>query len=302
MRRYAFVVNPASGRGRARARARALAEALGVSATIEVLETSGRGSASELAAQAAPRVERMIAVGGDGTLHEVLNGLMRAGFDAAELPALGFLPAGTANAASRALGLTSDPRSMAHGLAAITGTPIDVGLVRHEGGATAFLLWFGAGLDAVVIHSLNATRTGRMGFGGLLARGPRVLRDLAAYDQPVIESTVDGTPFGPHGSVTVANVGTIAFGGKLAPGVDPSDGRLDVVGVPPASLLGTARHAVRMLTSNLAASGEVQHVTGRRITLRAEGRVPFQVDGEAAGVLPAEVTVRSGAVRLLLTR
>ncbi|HSH75984.1 MAG TPA: diacylglycerol kinase family protein, partial [Longimicrobiales bacterium] len=213
----------------------------------------------------------------------------------------GFLPAGTANAAARALDLTSDPRSMAEALLRAEARPLDVGVVRHGGGETAFLLWFGAGLDAVVIHSLNATRTGPMGVRGLLVRGPRMLRDLAAYDQPLIEAEVDGSPFGAYGTVTVANVGIVAFGGRIAPDVDPSDGVLDVVGVPPAGLPGTARHVARMLRSSLSASPRVEHAVGRRITLEARGRVPFQSDGEPTGVLPAEVSVRPGALRFLGT-
>ena len=66
---------------------------------VEVVETTHRGHATELAANHADQVDRVIAVGGDGTLNEVLCGLMSTGREADHLPELGFLPSGTANAA-----------------------------------------------------------------------------------------------------------------------------------------------------------------------------------------------------------
>lgn len=296
-----MIVNPASGSGRARHRARLLANGLGDQCQVEVVETKHRGSASEIAAARATEVERIIAVGGDGTLNEVLSGLMELGRSAEALPELGFLPSGTANAAVRAFGFGSHPSVVAGSLPDVQARPVDVGMVSYSGGARPFLLWFGAGFDAVVIDALNASRTGLMGMAGLARNTPRVLGALGRYQAPEIELEVDGSDFGVASSVALPNVGEVAFGGVVADTADPFDGQLDVVAIPLISKLRIARLGLSMFTSSLHRAHGVRHTLGRRIRLRSEGEVPFQLDGEPVGKLPVDVRLVCGAVRLLLT-
>lgn len=301
MKSYAVIVNPTSGKGQALRKAEALLARLSEFASAQLLATTHRGAATELAAEAASRVDRIIAIGGDGTLNEVLNGLMNAGLAPADLPELGFLPAGTANAAVRAFGLASDPDAVATALINATSIPLDVGMVRHEGGQRAFLLWCGAGWDAVIIDALNATRSGLMGVSGLIGHLPQVLSSVARYKQPEISTEVDASEFGNHSTVIIANVGPIGFGGRVTDAADPGDGHFDVVGVPPLTALSWARFGFRMMASTLADARGVRHSPGSHITLRADGRVPFHLDGEPVGILPAKVTLMHGAVRLLKT-
>ena len=79
---------PKSGRGAGLSRATALRTALGNANHVEVLQTKSRGHASEAVAERAGSFERVVAIGGDGTLNEVLTGLFRAGGSADQLPAL----------------------------------------------------------------------------------------------------------------------------------------------------------------------------------------------------------------------
>lgn len=298
---YLLIVNPSSGRGRSRRRADVLRSALSDEGNVEVVETTRRGAATEFAADHASEVDRIVAVGGDGTLNEVVCGLMSTGLEAHDLPELGFLPSGTVNAAVRAFGLSSDPADAGRSFPSAVSRPVDVGIVSHAGGERAFLLWFGAGYDAVVIRTLNETRTGLMGLSGLLRNAPRVASALARYGAPGIDAEVDGAPFGDWSSFVVANVKEIAFGGVLADEADPFDGQLDVVGIPHTGAPGMVRLAVRMLTSGLSGAKGVRHQTATRVELRSEGEVPFHLDGEPVGTLPAVATLRSGAVRLLKT-
>ena len=301
MTSYLVIVNPASGRGRARRRAEALRSALGGSCQVEIVETGHRGAAIELAASRATDVDRIIAVGGDGTLNEVLSGLLATGRSAQELPELGFLSAGTANAATQAFRFSSDPDAVASSLREVRSRPVDVGVVSHVGGERPFLLWFGAGYDAVVIDALNASRTGLMGVSGLLGNSPRVLSALGGYAAPPIEMEVDGASFGSASSVIVANVREVAFGGVVAEGADPFDGQLDLVAVRLGFRLDLVRLALSMFTSSLARAKGVRHTPGTRMKLNSHGQVPFHLDGEPVGMLPAAVRVKKGAVRLLLT-
>jgi len=247
------------------------------------------------------QVDRVIAVGGDGTLNEVLNGLMARGLPAADLPELSFLPAGTANVATQALDCESDPAAMAEALGTIEATPLDVGRVQHDGGEQVFLLWFGAGLDAVVIHAINAKRSGLMGVAGLTANMPQIVKAVAAYDQPLITAHVDGSAFGGYSTVVIANVGAAGFGSVVAEAADPRDAQFDVVGVPPTTVLRSVRLGFHLVTSSLTRARGVNHTPGTMITLDSNGVVPFHIDGEPTGALPATVNIIPGAIRFLST-
>jgi len=301
MKSYLVITNPSSGRGGGLRRTEALRTHLSEEGRVEVVETTHRGHATELAANHADQVDRVIAVGGDGTLNEVLCGLMSTGREADHLPELGFLPSGTANAAVRAFGFGSDPAEVSKRLVDARASPVDVGMVEYDGRERAFLLWFGAGYDAVVIRALNEKRTGLMGVSGLLGAAPNVVSALARYDAPLIEAEVDGSPLDDCSTVVISNVQEIAFRGVLAEGADPGDGALDVVGVPRAHLLRLLALGLRMFTSSLSSAEAVEHRLAQRVTLRSDGQVPFQLDGEPVGTLPAVVRVRRGAIRLLRT-
>ena len=302
MTSYLLVVNPASGRGRARGRAEALRSWLAPSHAVDIVETQRRGFACDVVEERARDFERVIAVGGDGTLNEVLGGLLRVGADAEDRPALGFLPSGTANAAVAAFGFSATPNTVARTLPEANVEKVDVGIASFGGAERPFLLWFGAGYDAVVIDALNSERTGLMGVAGLVRRTPSVLRAVHRYASPAVEVRVDGRETLVAASVILANVGKMGFGGTVADAADPFDGCLDLLTVP---RLGTLRFAAmfgRMMISSLERGAGVGHTTvSRRVRLDSEGEVPFQLDGEPVGTLPVEVRVVQGAVRLLLT-
>ena len=173
--------------------------------------------------------------------------------------------------------------------------------MSHTRGERPFLLWFGAGYDAVLIDALNASRTGLMGVSGLLGNSPQVLSAMGGYAAPPIDMEVDGAPFGSASSVILANVGEVAFGGNVAETANPFDGQLDVVAVPLGSRFDLVRQGLSMFTSSLTRAKGVRHTLGTRMKLNSQGQVPFQLDGESVGMLPAAVRVKKGAVRLLLT-
>ncbi|MGD8287158.1 MAG: diacylglycerol kinase family protein [Gemmatimonadota bacterium] len=298
---YLLVVNPKSGSGRGVARAEALRAGLADSEAVELLETERRGFAADAVAERAHDFEHVIAIGGDGTLNEVVTGLMRTERPADRLPALGFLASGTANAAIRAFGFGSDPGAVARALQTAAVRPVDVGVVSFDGGVRPFLLWLGAGYDAVVIDALNRKRTGLMGIAGLVRKSPAVARAVHRYPAPEIRVTPDGERGLAAASVILANVADMAFGGTVASGADPFDGRLDLLTVTRTGTVGVAALWLRAMASSLQNASGVAHTTATRVRLDADGEVPFQVDGEPVGRLPAEILLRPGAIRLLMT-
>lgn len=301
MTSYLLVVNPVSGAGRGRANAKLLADGLEDRARVEIVDTTERGSATDLTATLGGGFDRVIAVGGDGTLNEVLFGLRSIGPDADALPELGLLPSGTANAAARAFRLESDAERLARVLPTADARAVDVGVAGSGSSERPFLLWCGAGYDAVVIERLNASRTGRMGLVGLARNAPGVAIAIARYGEPPVRATVDGASWGERAGVVVANVADIAFGATIARGADPFDGRLDVVAAATGAKWRLPGMAVSMVAGRLHRVRSVRSGRATRICLDAHGRVPFQVDGEPAGTLPVDVRVEPGRVRLLET-
>ena len=301
MASHLLIVNPVAGSGEGRTRAKELVEALGPDHEVEVVETAERGDATRLAAEHATDVDRILAVGGDGTLNEVLSGLMQRREDGEEVAALGFLPAGTANGACRAFDLATEPAEAAASLANPETMPVDVGTARHEGGERHYLIRFGAGLDAAVLEELNASRSGMMGFLGVFRNVPRIIRVMRAYDDPDIAVEVDGEPFGRGASVVLSNVAEVGLAATVDEEADPSDGLLEVLTVPMPSKWDIVRYGLRMVASSLASAPEVRKTRGRVVRLTSEGDVPFQADGEPVGRLPVEVELTHAPVRLLLT-
>ncbi len=143
---------------------------------LETAETGHRGHAVELAAlAAAKRYDFVIALGGDGTVNETVNGLMRHGRDAADRPALAILPGGNANVLARALGLPGDPlRSIAAILGALRGgrtRTIGLGHVSTGLEDRYFTFTTGIGLDAEVVHAVEQMRGGGKATNLMYVRG-----------------------------------------------------------------------------------------------------------------------------------
>lgn len=268
---------------------------------MRLVETRARGDASDLAEALGGGYERVIAVGGDGTLNEVLTGLLREGLPAERRPALGFLPGGTANVATRAFGFRAAPTDLVRTLEDIRGRPVDVGFAQVGDVERPFLLWCGAGLDAVVIDRLNSARTGHMGRIGLVLNAPGVASAVARYDGPDVELEIDGDPVPSAGSVILANVRDIAFGGTIHPGASPFDGVVDVVMMDRPGPLALAGLVGRLLGPGLTSARGVRHRAGAVVRMWSEGRVPVQIDGEPVGHLPVSVRIEPAAIDLLVT-
>jgi diacylglycerol kinase family enzyme len=168
--RALLVVNPAATTTRSRTRD-VLASALAGELDLETVETTHRGHAVELGARAArERFGLVVAFGGDGTVNEVVNGLLTDG-PADDLPALGVVPGGSANVFIRALGGSRDP---------VEGTgllleALRAGRQRSIGIGRANDRWFifcaGYGLDAAVVGRVERARgRGRTATPGLYVR------------------------------------------------------------------------------------------------------------------------------------
>lgn len=303
-----IIANPAAAAGRAGRSMTALGTALHrVLGPFDLSVTTKRGHASELARRAVGTYRRILSLGGDGTLSEVLHGIMSAGQGAADTE-LGILPAGTGGDFRRLIHGTSNILSAARHIASGQSFPIDIGHAR-------FLDDHGAMRDRYFINILS------FGVGGLVDRlvndAPKQLggrasfligtaRALARYRPTRIELELDGQAAGEYliTNVFVCN-GQYGGGGMyFAPNALLDDGVFDVVCVEHRPLLRSllmTRDIYRGTYDRFAGVHTWRAATVRARTLDAAAAY-IDLDGEAPGGLPLEVSLRPRAVRMLCVR
>lgn len=297
--RWLVVVNPASGGGRAARRwsthAPAFSRAL---PGHEVHFTRGPGDAGAAAASAADRgVRRFLAVGGDGTVNEVLNGLAPWLQPApAEPPVLAVLPAGTGNDWARSLALPTSPGAFAATLAGARVRAQDVGeLTFSDGRRHLFANVAGAGFDAHVLQHLPA--------GGPRAltylRG--VLRAVRGYAPPRLHQALqDGTTVElARAFLAMAAINAYAGGGMhVAPGADPADGLLDFVAVEALGLAGVMGRLPKLYNGRLLGDRAVHWRRAAAAHWELSPAAAVQADGQLCGHTPVTLTVRPRSLRV----
>ena len=289
--RMLVIVNPGAGGGSHRVLERLRSALLRLGIDPEVVTTDRPGHATVIAREAAERGRRLIvAVGGDGTVHEVVNGLVDAesGQLRGDDPVLGVVSAGSGCDLVRTFGLDRDPETLARHLASEHVTRIDLGRVRLTG-----------------VDGRPATRVfanvAEVGFGGTVAvaarrlparLGPRrytlgIVAAWGAFRRVGMTVTHDG---GVHAAdlcnVVIANGQFFGGGLKVAPRSLPDDGRFDV-----QAWGGTVTDVVRagrqLRTGAHLQRPDVRAWPSASVTVESEREVAVEADGEVLGTGPA---------------
>ncbi|MBI5368773.1 MAG: diacylglycerol kinase family lipid kinase [Planctomycetes bacterium] len=287
--RLKIIVNPISGRGRAGKLLIDIVPMLEYAGySVEVFVTQKSGDARAAASQTAG-ISTLLVIGSDGTVKEVLNGLI-------EHPVpLAVLPVGTANVLAKEFDLPKHPEAVARVIRDGRIQWVDLG--RFEGGV--FALMAGAGFDGVIVRNLHKARTGPIRMWEYVTLG---LRTVARYRPRPLTIEVDGHVVEREATfVQIANVS--AYGGPLlfSPLARADDGFFDVMWHTGKTRRDTFRlfwHA--FFTRNPLRMSDVGFTRGRRIALASEHAVPLQVDGDPGGFLPAHFDLLPRALPLLV--
>lgn len=290
--RIHVVANPTAGRGRARALARAVGDALAArGATVAVHLTSAPGDARAYVSALGPASgDRIVAVGGDGTLHEIVNALP------APFPLeVAVVPLGTANLVARDAGVPLKADAAAHARTALEGAPWRVDLLETDAGRS--LANVGVGLDAEVVRAVAAARRG--GVGGYARWLGPIAKTFLDYVPPDLHVSVDGGPVVRGGAAVVQN--TRNYGGlfTLAADARMDDGRIEVTVLRRASRRNFFLMLLRAYAGRLDRDRGVTILRGASVLIRADAPVPAQTDGDPSGTTPARVRVLPGALTLL---
>ncbi|HET7228476.1 MAG TPA: diacylglycerol kinase family protein [Longimicrobium sp.] len=297
MTRFYAIVNPTAGRGAARRAWSTVHAVLGeAGAEVEMVETTGRGHAMQLA-EAAVRAgwPAVVALGGDGTVHEVANGLLRASEGLAETAAaLGVVPVGSGNDFALLAGLSRDPARAARALLA-GERRVDVG----RAGERWFTNGVGVGLDARVAVEANRNRRLR-GMGIYLWALAKVLR---SFRPPVIRVETDEGEVieRPLTLVTVGNGGRHGGGFWICPGAVIDDGLLDVCVCDGLSRLQILNFLPKTIRGTHVGASCVHMRRVRHVRITSDTPLPVHADGEilAEDARELDISIFPGRLRLL---
>ena len=262
---------------------------------VELALTTGPGHATTLARGASADLARVIAVGGDGTVHEVANGLLSRGTGA--LPALGVVPVGTGNDfAKMTYTARLAPARAIAALAAGVTRRFDVGQVWGE----YFVNSIGVGLDADVARRVNQYKHWPGAVGYVVAALQAIVHRRALR----LHIEVDGQAWSGPTTVLEIGIGPCAGGVfYLVPDARPDDGLLDVCAVGPFGLRFLLTGAPRVLSGKHTGLKEVRMAQGSRVRVTSEdGPLTAHLDGElrSPGRNVLEASLHPGALPVLV--
>jgi diacylglycerol kinase family enzyme len=289
------IYNPAAGRGRALSRLQKMRQAFGSAA--DFLATTGSGQGEELARQAAlAGYEVVAAAGGDGTVHEVANGLLQAGRPDV---ALAIVPVGSANDYAFSLGLPDGwwPTGPVY------RRPVDVGRIRSGARVRHFINGMGLGFNGAV--TMEARRIKHLQGLPLYLLG--LLRALLfRFQRPEMVVRLDETD--EQRTPTLAL--TLALGQRegnflIAPEAKVDDGLFDFLHAGPLTRLAALGFVPGLIVGRLPTHPAVRRGRCRRATVRSEAPLVIHIDGEffcqpREGICEVEVELLPGALSVLV--
>lgn len=295
------VLNPTSGRGRGQACRERLVQGLAAleGQSWEILETEKSGHAEELARQAAEQgAEIVAAAGGDGTLSDVLNGLMAAGGQAV----LGVIPLGTGNDFARCIGVSASLDVALDILVNGQAKQIDIGKIVLETGERYFLNICGTGFDALVAERVHRGRSHPLTrrVKGMPAYLLAVLSELYGLRSARLRMELDGERVSERALLcAVANSTSYGGGMLVAPEASLEDGLFDICIIKQASRLEFLSAFPGVFSGKHVGHPKVQMRRAARIDIKANPALPILVDGDVLGTTPARFEILAGALRIM---
>ena len=304
-KKVVFLVNPASANGSTGRRwpetARIAAEA-GLRGSAQLSKRPGE--IADLAYEASQAgADLIVAVGGDGTVNEAVNGLMRA--DPGSRSDLAIIPRGTGADFVRTFKIPTKVAKAADVAANGSAKSIDVGKVSYRAwdgsnGVSYFANAAGAGISGAIAKRANSTSKA---LGGKLSFLYAVLAVYSGWDPRDIQVHLDGEH--RHATmleVLVTNAQYIAGGMWVAPDADPGDGIFDVILVGDLTTRELLPTLARVYRGKHFPHVKLELLQTKRVAVQGADPLPIQIDGEQPGTTPAEFEVVPEAIRLRVPR
>ena len=299
------ILNPAADRGRAAGLAPHIQSWLSEHTRFEWVETRGPMHAIDLAEQAVhDGFDAIVAAGGDGTTHEVANGILRAKGHHPAQPALGLIPIGSGNDFAWIAGAPlGDPQKAVRQIVEGQTRQVDAGMLRDERGVESqryFANGIGVGFDAVV--AIESRKIQRL--HGLTMYTLAVLRTMRYYyraTNALLEHNGHKIQL-PLLMASIANGRRYGGGFMVCPEASIDDGDFDVCLVPQISRLAMLAFIPRFMQGTHVRDRRVTMTRGARVTIRCEEPIAIHADGEifSTGSREIDVKILPKALRVIV--
>jgi diacylglycerol kinase (ATP) len=294
------IVNPAAGANSTHRKwpgIQSLLKSLGMK--FEFQFTEGRGHGIELARRATEEgYQNLVAVGGDGTIHEVTNGIMQTGNSGKTT--MGIICTGTGSDLARTLGISHDVAQACSSLTHDRRRVIDIGLVKYMRQERAeqrfFINGAGIGFDATVVAATEQMPKILGNFSYLLA----LLRTFLTYRNKVVTFKIGdkATETARMLSLVVANGEYFGGGMHIAPQAKTDDHRFDIVALGNFGKIELIRNLSKVYKGTHLSLAKVRLENDVCISVQSKQKLLVQADGEILGEGPATFSLLPGALCL----
>jgi diacylglycerol kinase family enzyme len=289
-----ILVNPKAGRGEQHALTTELTSALRHRELevqlVESLDQLGQIAGPLHEAQA---LRTVVAVGGDGTVAAVANATDGV------VP-ITVVPMGTENLLARHFALQTDIEQVCRAIEQNQTCRLDAGRVNGR----MFLIMFSCGFDADVVRRLDSQRTGNISRSSYMKP---ILAALRTYQHPRFRVVASNALAQPQEAIQMEGHWLFAFnlpryarGLPIAPEASPLDGQLDVCLFRGGSSFAGFFHFVTVLAGSHGAWSNCYRGRFTKLRIEANSQVPYQIDGDAGGVLPVDIDILRQRVPIVL--
>jgi diacylglycerol kinase (ATP) len=287
-----FIVNPNAGKGKAELIWKQVEKILVTSSIPYTVHfTSHRGHATQIASEEAndSQTDRIVAIGGDGTVHEVVNGMWKS-----EIP-FGYIPAGTGNDFAISNGIPRDPELALRRI--LDHQPQKIDLLSY--GKEVAICNFGIGFDGAVAKTVTESNWKKR--LGKLAYPWGLIRTIANYEKSTIHLTIDDKPiaFSNAWLVAICNLPTYGGGMRICPTADQKDGLLDIACVHGISAWRLLTLFPLVYRGAHATNPALTFYQGKKIRVEADRPLTIHADGEIIGTTPIEITLIPKVLQIL---
>lgn len=274
---------------------------------VEVKETVSKHDARTLASKAADRyVDIILIAGGDGTINQAINGVLKGREKETKLPVLGVIPIGSGNDFARGIGMRATVEDTIRTLSNFNPRPIDVGLIEYsttpggqeEKSSSYFVNVADIGMGPEVMGRVLSS--GRP-FGTEMAYYKGILETFLTYKPMVVKATTpDWSWEGKLRTLAVANGKYYGNGLCIAPDAIADDRLFSVFICGNVSIFDFIMHTSTLKKGRNLMMDEVEYKTAATIEFSSKSPCPVEGDGEVLGWLPAKVSMIEKQLQFLL--
>lgn len=269
---------------------------------VDVFETRSKDDAFLFASTCVEKgYELILAAGGDGTLNQVLNGIIRDRERVDNLPVLGVIPLGSGNDFARALKISRNAKEIFERVQSFQTKKLDVGKVHFtdnngKNNYSFFINVADAGMGPEVVNRMNRNRS----FGSNIAYYKAILATFFTYTPPMVKiKTPEWEWTNKLRTVAIGNAKFYGHGLCIAPDAIIDDGIFSTFVCGDVSVLEFIRYTGTLKTSKKIIHPKITYATARHVEMTSESPCRIEVDGELVGFLPATIDIMPLAIKFL---